>query len=75
MKGNYEIVCRGCGQTVTLVGLGVGKRRAYCQSACKRENTLATLRVSQREHRERVAARLAVLERLVADAGLEVVNG
>ena len=71
MKGNYEIVCRGCGKTVTLVGVGVGKRRAYCGAACKRRNTLATLRASQREHRARVAARLDVLERLVADAGLE----
>ena len=73
MVGEYEIVCRGCGKTVTLVGLGVGRMRRYCGADCQRVYHRGATRVSQREHRERVAAqleRLAVLEELVLEHGL-----
>ena len=71
----YSIVCQWCGKSVNLPVPSAGRNRRYCGLGCRAEKNRAIWRASQRGHRERVAARLDVLERLVADAGLEVVNG
>ena len=67
----YSIVCHWCGKSVTVTVPLLGRNRRYCGVGCRAEKNRAIWRVSQRGHRVRVAARLAVLEELVAAHGLE----
>ena len=75
---DYILRCRNCGVVLTFHRRGPGRLSAYCGDVCKRAWCRGYERRKQAEHRAAVnvkLTRLAVLEELVADAGLEVVSG
>ena len=76
-QSDFLLHCRNC-NAVAPHRRGPGRLSPYCGDVCKRAWMAGYGRRKQAEHRERVAAklqRLDLLERLVADAGLEVAIG